>query len=431
MTAPSKKVSVYSGEAGDEQIRDRQSLLAGAQDALFSSPSLEVRQNDRVLAAAGLGNLDSGSEASEPEEDGHGHEDDPEEIEYPDEDPWDDEEVYLSEGHRDWEMHYLRRLGMQIHRMVTAELDRSEEALFMIFVGHDANLDGRVKGREAQNMLKVIEDYAPGSLDTSSPADEDGTISFVSLLRWYSGSKGGEHKETSYAFSATSLLTGLLGSGMAGCDARLQALEWMQLRRNIMGYRRLYNQVRRFLQERMLTCAQEVESEQGILAALPEYYKLLCREFEGDAEHIFDLFSEVDVSNNLLLETSEVEALLRRLDTGASDDDLRRYITEMALEEGPTSFASLVDWWDQAWNVSNSLVAEKGTALIAGIKSRAYSAKMSGLFAETIVQKRWAEAESAGTLEYLRDGYIRTIQEYRQYKAERNLQMAETDCAKL
>eukprot|EP00930_Biecheleria_cincta_P057199 TRINITY_DN43173_c0_g1_i1.p1 TRINITY_DN43173_c0_g1~~TRINITY_DN43173_c0_g1_i1.p1 ORF type:complete len:429 (-),score=83.85 TRINITY_DN43173_c0_g1_i1:30-1316(-) len=428
MTTPSKKVSVYSGAAGDEQPRDRQSLLAGAQDALFSSPSLEVRQNDRVLAAAGLGSLDSGSEA---EEDGHGQEDEPEDFEHPDEDPLDDEAVYLSEGHRDWEMHYLRRLGMHIHRMVTAELDRSEEALFMIFVGHDANLDGRVKGEEAKNLLQVIEDYAPGSLDESSPADTDGTISFVSLLRWYSGSKGGEHRDTSYAFSATSLLTGLLGSGMAGCDARLQALDWMQLRRNIIGYRRLYNQVRSFLEERMLTRVQDFENESGILAAIPEYYKLLGREFEGDAEHLFELFSEVDESNNLLLEFSEVETLLRHLDTGASDEDVRRYITEMALEEGPTSFASLVDWWDQARNVSNSLVAEKGTALIAGIKSRAYSSKMSGLFTETTVQKRWAEAERAGTLENLRDAYCRTIKEYRQYKAERNLQMAESDCAKL
>lgn len=401
------KVSVYT-KGAEEVPQDRARLLAGAQEALFSAPSNEVRHQESF----------EGSETWDPS-----LADLPED--HPEEDPEDDEAVYLSEAHREWEKHYLRRLAMRIHRMLAAELDRSEEALFAIFVQYDVNLDGQVRGDESSQLLKAIEDVAPGSLSENSPAGKDGNISLVSLLRWYN-----KHiHQSSFSFSATTLLTGVLGSGMVGCDARLQGLDWIPLRRNVMGYRRIYSQLRELKEEKLLSIVQDKESQNGLLETMPEYYRLLAKEFEGDMELLFELFCEVDESNNLLLEEREVEVMLRLMDTSASAEDLRRYIAEINLADGPLCFASLIDWWDQARNVTNSLVSEKGTALIASIKGRAYAATVAGMFGDTAVQRRWDQADAAGTLQALRQAYCRTLREVREYKAERDLRRAETECA--
>eukprot|EP00439_Symbiodinium_sp_Y106_P051771 s3096_g6.t3 len=318
------KVSVYSkDEASEAAPRDRASVLAGAQDALFSPSSPEVRKQDALLE----GDEGDDEDSENFEENGAGYF----EEDHPEEDPEDDEAVYLSEAYREWELHYLRRLAMRIHRLLTMELDRSEEALFAVFVQHDANLDGRVRGDEATKLMKAIEDCAPGSLTQSTPQRKDGSISLVSLLRWYTGSSGSEHKASSYSFSAATLLTGLLGSGVVGCDARLQALDWLSLRRNVMGYRRIYSQLRELKEEKMVTMIMEKESQTGLLETMPEYYKLLAKEFEGDMELLFELFCEVDESNNLMLEEREVEIMLRKMDTGATPEDLRRYVSEINL----------------------------------------------------------------------------------------------------
>ncbi|CAE7876813.1 ATPSCKMT [Symbiodinium sp. KB8] len=152
---------------------------------------------------------------------------------------------------------------------------------------------------------------------------EDGSISLVSLLRWYTGSNGSEHKAASYSFSAATLLTGLLGSGVVGCDAGAGLA--------VMGYRRIYSQLRELKEEKMVTMIMEKESQSGLLETMPEYYKLLAKEFEGDMELLFELFCEVDESNNLMLEEREVEIMLRKMDTGATPEDLRRYVAEINL----------------------------------------------------------------------------------------------------
>lgn len=410
-------------EASEAAPRDRASVLAGAQDALFSSSSPEVRKQAALLE----GDEGDDDDSEHFEENGADYF----EEDHPEEDPEDDEAVYLSEAYREWELHYLRRLAMRIHRLLTMELDRSEEALFAVFVQHDANLDGRVRGDEATKLMQAIEDCAPGSLTESTPQRKDGSISLVSLLRWYTGSNGSEHKAASYSFSAATLLTGLLGSGVVGCDARLQALDWLSLRRNVMGYRRIYSQLRELKEEKLVTMIMEKESQSGLLETMPEYYKLLAKEFEGDMELLFELFCEVDESNNLMLEEREVEIMLRKMDTGATPEDLRRYVAEINLADGPLSFASLIDWWDQARTVPNSLVSEKGSALVASIKGRSYAATVAGLFGDTAVQRRWDQADAEGTLQALRQAYCRTWREVREYKAERDLRKAETECAQL
>eukprot|EP00931_Biecheleriopsis_adriatica_P081165 TRINITY_DN54507_c0_g1_i1.p1 TRINITY_DN54507_c0_g1~~TRINITY_DN54507_c0_g1_i1.p1 ORF type:complete len:432 (-),score=114.41 TRINITY_DN54507_c0_g1_i1:38-1333(-) len=427
---PPQRVTVYDRGTAQAGYRDRASILAGAQDALFSAPT-EVQRQSRAFAAAGIGPDESASEDVDEEEGEEGREFPDNEEELPEEDPLDDDHVYLTEGFREWEKHYMRRLAMRIHRMVACELDRSEEAILTVFIHHDTNLDGRIRGEEVTNLLQVIEDYAPGSTTKSSPRHKDGSVSFVSLLRWFSGSKGGEHKETSFTFNATALMTAILGSGAISCDSRLQALDWTQLRRNVMGYRRLYQQLRDFKEQRLLAPALEHESHHGIFETMPEYYKVLAAEFEGDMELLFELFCEVDESNNLLLEENEVIAMLRHMDSGATPDEVKRYIAEINLDSGPLSFASLIDWWDQAQSVANSLVAEKGALLIAGIKGRSYTAKVAGMLGESAVMKRWEQANNAGTLQELRAAYLRTFHEVREYKVERDLQRVEAECAQL
>eukprot|EP00439_Symbiodinium_sp_Y106_P054209 s3096_g7.t1 len=103
----------------------------------------------------------------------------------------------------------------------------------------------------------------------------------------------------------------------------------------------------------------------------------------------------------------------------------------VVLADGPLSFASLIDWWDQARTVPNSLVSEKGSTLVASIKGRSYAATVAGLFGDTAVQRRWDQADAEGTLQALRQAYCRTWREVREYKAERDLRKAETECAQL
>ncbi|CAE7710612.1 unnamed protein product, partial [Symbiodinium pilosum] len=109
------------------------------------------------------------------------------------------------------------------------------------------------------------------------------------------------------------------------------ALDWLSLRKNVMGYRRIYSQLRELKEEKMLTAVMERESQNGLLETMPEYYKLLAKEFESDMELLFELFCEVDESNNLLLEEREVEIMLRKMDTAATQEDLRRYVAEINL----------------------------------------------------------------------------------------------------
>merc|ERR1712048_774365 len=121
---------------------------------------------------------------------------------------------------------------------------------------------------------------------------------------------------------------------------------------------------------------RRMEDEKGLWDALPAYYAQLAKEFDGDAELLFELFNEVDESGNMLLEEAEVQSMLHLLDPGASEKELKRYISEINLSDGPLNFASLLDWWDQARSVSNSLVAEKGPALIATVKARGAQRRM-------------------------------------------------------
>lgn len=347
-------------------------------------------------------------------------------------DPLDDETVYLTEAYKEWQRHYLKRLAMKIHRLVSLELERAEEVLFMLFVKHDSNLDGDIGGEEAINLREDIEDVAPGSTQRGWPGSKgDGSISFVSLLQWYTDSRGRGNQGNNIGFNLTSMIIGMIGSGVVFGDGRLEALSYSSLRQNVVGYRKLLRQVREFQEERLLEKARQVERSNGLAEAMPEYYKVLAKEFESDGEHLFELFSEVDESNNLLLDDEEVRNLFQLLDSNASEADLRRYIAEINLNDGPLTFASFIDWWDQARSVENSLVAEKGAGLLASFKAQAARSMLGGFFSETAVQARWREAAEAGRLQALRQAYCRTLREVRDYKCERDLRKAEFECAAL
>jgi len=342
----------------------------------------------------------------------------------------DDDAVYITKAWRDWERHYLKKLAQTVHRMVCAELDRFEESIFMLFVNFDGHFDGAVAGREANKLLQAIEEAAPGVYsDPDELIGKDGSISFISLLDYYGGSVG---KEASLTFTISSLAVGLVGSGSLANDARLEALSWDELRRNIVGYRRLLSDVRQFKEDRSLEDAREIGKSIGFDDALLAYYEALSREFEGDAEHLFELFCEVDESGNMLLESEEVVELLRLLDTAATEDDLTRYMDEINLDDGPLSFSSLLDWWDQARSVPNSLVAEKGAALIASVKARAAQRRMSSyLISGSSVQAQRTRAKDENRSKALCQSYARTISEIRDYKMERDLRNAEVECSRL
>lgn len=415
---PRRGVALYAGAAGatatgessgDAEAaprQDRSSILAGAADALCPAPSVAMRTRGEAEDAA-------------PDAELTREEDDLE----------DDSVVYYTDSYRTWECHYLRRLGKQIHRLVCLELDRAEEALFMLFAAHDTNLDGVVAGDEATSLVEDVERWSPVDQDDSGLTEKDGSISFIALLKWYSSGL----REGSTTFSVASLSVGLLGSGYIASDARLDGLDWAGLRANVVGYRRLYQQVRQHKEERRLERARQLESSADqVEDLLQEHYNALAIEFEGDAEHLFELFNEVDVSGNLLLELEEVEALLRLLDTSATERDLERYIAEMNLAGAPCSFASLLDWWEQARSVENSLVSEKGMALIASVKASSMSKSLT-FSSDTAVRKKWLRAAEAGdeVLQALRDSYCRTIVEVREYKMVRDLRNAEVEAAKL
>lgn len=411
----------YSDNNGTESAKyDRASAVAGAENALFSASSEAVHRSEAIP-----------NKAKELSPVSEGAAQDNETIAT--EDLEDDMFIYKTDSYRTWECHYLRRVAKQIHRLACNELDRSEEALFMCFIYHDSDLDGLVSSEEAPALIEAVERYAPG-VDTDELMARDGSISFLSLLKWYS-QDGGQYQETTTTMNMTSLAVGMLGSGYVGCDSRIDALDWKALRANIVGYRNVYSKLREFKEERNLRKAREVEESKGLHEAMVEYYRLLAAEFEGDEEHLFELFNEVDVSGNMLLEHDEIEALLRMIDTSATPDDLKRYTTEINLEEGnPLSFSFLIDWWEQARCAENSLVATKGMSLLASVRARVMSRSLGAFMStDSASNRKWSEAASKGRqyLEDLRDAYIRTFREVREFKKERAWCGAEAEAAKI
>lgn len=381
----------------------------------------------------------------------------------------DDASVYLTAYHRLWERHYLKRLASKMHRLVCAELDRSEEALLMLYLAHSPSLEGQVHGCEATKLVDSISRAFSGGKtegakgfftsrenstgETSADGTQldegiakisapDGSVSFLSMLRWYRN-LGNQRPNLECSvqavlppssptgFDVASLFVGVLGSGLLQNDTRLDALDWAALRKNVVRYRRLLLDVKRFQEEMLFAPARELERCDGLEKAMSAYYAVLAREFEGEGEYLFELFCLVDKEEELFLGRTEVKALLRLLDGGASACEIDRYVQEINLDDGPLSFPSLVDWWDQACAVKNSLVSEKGARLRANIKANSAGAQLSGFFVQTAVQRQWSNAITKDRLEVLQTAYLRTVQELREYKMERDLRKAEEQCSML
>lgn len=361
-----------------------------------------------------------------------------EEVELFFHDGTDASDLYVSDAWRTWQRMYSQRLAKKMHRLVCTELDRAEEVLFMMFVAHDANLDGVVRGDEATQLVESLSKELPAvasDVEEGYLAEPDGSISLVKLLTWFGAAEEG-YQKTNAGFNASSWAVGLLGSGLFSIDRRLEASSWAELRRAIIGYRRLFGQLRLFKESRAIDIVRRIESERGLAASISEYHNLLAGQFEGDAEHLFELFCEADEGDGeLLLIGSEVETLLLLIDPDASHDDLQRYIEEINMEDGHLGFSFLMEWWTQALEssqeASKSLVAEKGPGLIAGIKARHVQRQFTGFFRDTAVQARWKRAEAQGRLPALRQAYCRTFSEYREFKMLRGLRVAEEECAQL
>jgi len=264
----------------------------------------------------------------------------------------------------------------------------------------------------------------------ATAAAEDGSISFIALLEWYNQSALGVRMDTNAQFNIHSLSVGLLGSGMLGCDARLGQLSRKRLRRYIVGYRKLLVQLRQNQEDKAIRQVHELESRIGLLASMTSYYGLLQKEFQGDEEHLFEVFNEVDESGNMMLEEPEVGSLMRLLDKGASDTDVRKYLSEINVaQDGALRFDGFVNWWEEAQTVPNSLLAAKGAGLIAAVRVEALRLKAGSLFFETAVQRRWHMADQAGKLPSLRQAYCHTFRQLRCYRMECQLQALEAECA--
>eukprot|EP00927_Polykrikos_kofoidii_P011297 TRINITY_DN14780_c0_g1_i1.p1 TRINITY_DN14780_c0_g1~~TRINITY_DN14780_c0_g1_i1.p1 ORF type:complete len:429 (-),score=53.63 TRINITY_DN14780_c0_g1_i1:61-1284(-) len=340
--------------------------------------------------------------------------------------------IYFTDCYREWEQVYLRRLAKRIHRLVCSELDSVDESLFMLFLRSDKNLDGKVAGDEAVQLRDAIEEALPGMISQNKSAGglcgEAGAISFVSLLNWFEKSRSLMSSPT--VFNISSLTVGLIGSGALESDARLDGLSRQDLQRHIKGYRSILWQVRMRLDEKEVVHARKQELDSGLTVAMQSYYKALTRDFEADSARLFELFSEVDVSGNLRLDVDEVRRFFAMLDPSASAEELSRYTAEVDLSEGPLTFASLLEWWDQARSVPNSLVAEKGVSLSKSVNLRASQRTLGGLF-ESSVQKQWKAAKDKHRLQALRQAYICTLTQVRDYKLDRDLRRAEVECAEL
>eukprot|EP00927_Polykrikos_kofoidii_P011298 TRINITY_DN14780_c0_g2_i1.p1 TRINITY_DN14780_c0_g2~~TRINITY_DN14780_c0_g2_i1.p1 ORF type:complete len:349 (-),score=68.50 TRINITY_DN14780_c0_g2_i1:72-1118(-) len=341
----------------------------------------------------------------------------------------DDQDIYLTTSHREWERHYLKRIAKRIHRLVCSELDSGEESLFMLFTRFDENLDGMITGDEATKLCDSIEEVAPGAINGNSSErsflQDDGSIMFISLLDWFE--ENSHLVDSSMAFNISSLTVGILGSGVLENDARLDGLSWVGIQQNIHGYRNLLKQVRKRHDDKVLMIAHENEKESGLIAAMPSYYDALTRSLDGDKLHLLELFSEVDVSCNMLLEEDEITNFIRLLDQWATPQEVARYTAEMNMSEKTLTFALILDWWDQARSVPNSLVSEKGASLIATVSLRASQRRVGSLFFERSVQKQWRVADESGRLGVLRDAYVRTLAEMREYWFFRDLRRAEIE----
>jgi len=348
-------------------------------------------------------------------------------------DDYDNEEVFISNAFQDWECIYLKRLARSIHRLVCSQLEHhTEEALFMLFIRHDQDMDGEIRGQEVTHLLEILGEAGVAEEERKrlqATDSKDGAISFIALLEWYNQNASGTRRDTNAQFNIHSLSVGLLGSGILGCDARLDQLNNIRLRRNIVGYRRLLEQLRQARERKEIQKVNELESKQGLKASMESYYALLKQEFQGDEEHLFEIFSEVDESGNMMLEETEVASLLQLLDKGASDDDVRRYLREINIaEDGPLTFDGFVNWWEEAQNVPTSLIGQKGAGLIAGVRAEALRLKASSLFFETAVQRRWQKADHVNNLPSLRQAYCRTFSE-RKYHIDRQIRKLEEECA--
>eukprot|EP00929_Paragymnodinium_shiwhaense_P048585 TRINITY_DN24546_c0_g1_i3.p1 TRINITY_DN24546_c0_g1~~TRINITY_DN24546_c0_g1_i3.p1 ORF type:complete len:253 (-),score=49.13 TRINITY_DN24546_c0_g1_i3:141-899(-) len=239
-------------------------------------------------------------------------------------------------------------------------------------------------------------------------------------------------QEFSPTFVFASLLTGVVGSGMAGCDSRLAGLSWIALRQNIIGYRRALDNVRIWQENRMFNKVQEFEDEHGVLAAMPHYLELMQTELvkEADAPYFWELFNEADRRGELLLDEPELEILLQKLDTNATQADLDRYLDEIDLGVTRLSFAAFFDWYGQARSIRDSLIAQKGAQFLATMKAQATKKRLSSYFAESIVYTKWRQMEQRGKLLDLKHAYVTTISEFRRFRMERDLRLAELECAK-
>jgi hypothetical protein len=207
------------------------------------------------------------------------------------------EPLLLTAAYAEWEKEYLVRVAQQIHRLVCAELDRREEALFMLFTQYDENLDGRISQGEIWALIKQV-----CSTESHKEADEivaqldvdgDGYISFLELLRWWNSEDEHDNALSGTRFGIVAAVVGLVGSGYLQTDDRIRSLDTEMLRRNIVGYKKILRQIADHKVSVKLEKVRQMEEDECLSApqAISRYHDLLFEDLDGDCALLFYLLT--------------------------------------------------------------------------------------------------------------------------------------------
>ena len=99
-------------------------------------------------------------------------------------------------------------------------------------------------------------------------------------------------------------------------------------------------------------------------------HRLLQKEFEAEAEVLYETFCEADERFKGFLKGSEQRYLMQLIDPDASEEDVSTYVQEINADASGLGFLDLLDWWEQAKEVPQSLVNKNEQRLVSRLRQR-------------------------------------------------------------
>jgi len=353
--------------------------------------------------------------------------------------PLDDEPLFLTSSHELWAREYYIRFTRRIHQLILDSLEDKEQNLFSYYLLHDVDLNGALEKDEVQDMVAAMSRSKLNSRSVvdfmrTVDANGDGVITFMELLKHWSTHSLAEAALTCRGRNFYGALnTGLPDDWEEQVEERIRRLEPKAVREGASQYKLTLRYVTEW---GIINKLQDVFTFEGVEGLVPktmqQYHDLLTSEFEGEMDLLFNLFMSVDTSGNMSLEDDEIQQLILLLDPTATGRDIDRYVDEINPEDGVLSFVSLVDWWEQAKSVPNSLVAERGVTFLLNMKARNASNAVLSYFGESDLAKQWKllARNEPKKLRTLRENYQQTFVELRRYKLSKRLREIEEESLK-